>query len=333
MVSEEVTLAFSIGIPFWKSIWFYCFLALVLVAGIYLYIKWKVRTYKNKQRILQTIISEKTSELRAEKEALINTKNLLEEKNKDITDSITYAKQIQEALLPNRESILNLFPDSLIYHRPSHLVSGDFYWFSESEKHYLIGVVDCTGHGVPGAFMSLIAANLLDKIVNNKKIVSPAEILREMDVSTVESLRQNEKHSTSRDGMDIAICTITKDLKTLTFGGAGRPLYLVREGALTEYKGSKISIGGYYAGVKKKFTETIVSLHPGDVLYLSSDGYADQFDSDNDKKYSSKRLKEMLVRIANLEAGQQYAEIHRSFEEWKGDLRQIDDVTIVGFKP
>lgn len=333
LVSEEVTLQFSIGKPFWKSIWFYSLLAIVLIAGIYAYVRWKVKTYQEEQLVLQTIIAEKTSELREEKEALMQTTGLLQEKNKDITDSITYAKQIQEALLPNRNSILNQFPDSLIYHRPSHVVSGDFYWFSESEDHYLIGVVDCTGHGVPGAFMSLIAANLLDKTINIKKITSPAAILAEMDLSVVATLRQNEKHSTSRDGMDISICAVAKDFKTLVFGGAGRPLYHVRNGELIEYKGSKISIGGYYAGVNKNFTETVVTLAQGDVLYLSSDGYADQFDSENDKKYSSKRLKEMLARIAHHESGQQYAEIHRSFEEWRGDLKQIDDITIVGFKP
>jgi serine phosphatase RsbU (regulator of sigma subunit) len=145
-------------------------------------------------------------------------------------------------------------------------------------------------------------------------------------------LRQSDSRSASRDGMDIAICSISKDKKSMRFGGAGRPLYLVRDGVLTEYKGSKISIGGYYAGVKKNFFELEIAIQPGDVIFLSSDGYADQFDHENERKYSSKRLRELLASIAHMESGQQYAMIHQSFEEWKGDTRQIDDVTLVGFK-
>lgn len=330
--SHEVALAFTIGIPFWKSVWFYVFLLGVLIVSVYLYVKWKVQIYKTRQQQLQKIIAEKTSELTKEKEELLLTKNLLEEVNKDTADSISYAKQIQEVMLPTREAILNKFPDSLVYHRASHIVSGDFYWFSESADHYLIGVVDCTGHGVPGAFMSLISANLLDKIITNRRIISPVDILYAMDESTVQALHQDEKNSTSRDGMDIAICAISKDKKKMRFGGAGRPLYLVRNGVLTEYKGSKISIGGYYAGVKKNFFEQEIEILPGDVIYLSSDGYADQFNQDNEKKYSSKRLRELLASIAHLESGWQYAELHTSFEDWKGGTRQIDDVTIVGFK-
>lgn len=332
ILSNEVIVPFTIGIPFWKSVWFYFFLLGVLIVSVYLYVKWQVQTYKTRQLQLQTIIAAKTSELRKEKEELLLTKNLLEEVNKDTADSISYAKQIQEVMLPGRDSILNKFPDSLVYHRASHIVSGDFYWFSESADHYLIGVVDCTGHGVPGAFMSLISANLLDKIITNRQIISPVDILYVMDESTVQALHQDEKHSTSRDGMDIAICAISKDKKTMTFAGAGRPLYLVRNGELTEYKGSKISIGGYYAGVKKNFFEQEIAILPGDVIYLSSDGFADQFNGENERKYSSRRLRELLSGIAHLEAGQQYAQLHASFEEWKGETRQIDDVTIVGFK-
>jgi ligand-binding sensor domain-containing protein/serine phosphatase RsbU (regulator of sigma subunit) len=332
ILSNEVAVPFTIGIPFWKSYWFYIFLLGILIVSVYLYVKWKVQIYKIRQQQLQVIIAAKTSELTKEKEELLLTKSLLEEVNKDTADSISYAKQIQEVMLPGRESILNKFPDSLVYHRASHVVSGDFYWFSESADHYLIGVVDCTGHGVPGAFMSLISANLLDKIITNRRIISPVDILYAMDASTVQALHQDEKQSTSRDGMDIAICAISKDKKKMRFGGAGRPLYLVRNGELTEYKGSKISIGGYYAGVKKNFFEQEIEIQPGDVIYLSSDGYADQFNQDNEKKYSSKRLKELLASIAHLEAGWQYAELHTSFEDWKGGTRQIDDVTIVGFK-
>lgn len=331
-ISNEVEIRFTVGIPFWKSFWFYGLLLIIIIVSVYLYVKWSVQMYKTRQQQLQVIITEKTSELRKEKEELLLTKNLLEEVNKDTADSIAYAKQIQEVMLPNKDSILNKFPDSLVYHRASHIVSGDFYWFSESADHYVIGVIDCTGHGVPGAFMSLIGANLLDKIITNRRIISPVDILYEMDASTVAALHQDHKYSSSRDGMDIAICAISKDKTKMRFGGAGRPLYLVRNGELTEYKGSKISIGGYYAGVKKQFFELEISILPGDVVYLSSDGYADQFNGENDKKYSSKRLKELLSSIAHLEAGQQYAQLHSSFEEWKGVTNQIDDVTIVGFK-
>ncbi len=331
-ISNEVVVQFSIGIPFWKSVWFYVFLLGVLIVSVYLYVKWKVQMYKTRQQQLQVIIAAKTSELRNEKEELLQTKNRLEEVNKDTADSIAYAKQIQEVMLPNREAILNKFPDSLIYHRASHVVSGDFFWYSDSVEYDLVGVIDCTGHGVPGAFMSLISANLLDKIINNRRISSPLKILYAMDASTVEALHQDQKHSASRDGMDIAICAISKDRKSMRFAGAGRPLYLVRNGELTEYKGSKISIGGYYAGVKKNFFELEIPILPGDVIYLSSDGFADQFNGENERKYSSKRLRELLTAIAHLEAGQQYAQLHSSFEEWKGENRQIDDVTVVGFK-
>ena len=259
-------------------------------------------------------------------------KSELEEKNKDITDSINYAKRIQEAILPAKESILKVFPESFILYKPKDIVSGDFYWFTETEDYYFIAAIDCTGHGVPGAFMSLIASTLIKEIVNGKKVYVPSQILQELNNSIIETLNQSDSESSTRDGMDMSICCIDKKKSKLTFAGAARPLYFIRDKVLTDTKGQGYPIGGHYGLMNLTYSDTTMDLQKGDTFYIFSDGYADQFRDGDKKKFTTKRLKAFLTEICGDDMKTQGNKLNTAFEEWKGAGLQIDDILIIGIK-
>ncbi|MCE9538220.1 MAG: SpoIIE family protein phosphatase [Bacteroidetes bacterium] len=316
---------------------------------------------KEKQKILETQKETLEIQVKERTSEIVEQKKVIEEKNKDITDSINYAKTIQDAILPTQELKHHLFPDSFILFKPKDIVSGDFYWFAEKNGRKLIAACDCTGHGVPGALMSMIGNNILNQIVNEKGITSPDEILNHLNKEIRKTLKQEEQ-SESKDGMDISLITFISDTE-IEFAGAQRPLWIIKEAppnlpkgdeflhsknqqgklvnkdssplgelgwaSLTEIKGNKFAIGGPQSETEQKFKKNKISLKKGDCIYIFSDGYADQF-STSDEKLMTKRFKEVLINIQEKQMDAQKNFLEDFIEKWKGSNEQIDDIQHFG---
>ncbi len=299
-------------------------LAIFLVVGFFLF------------RLIKSLLAQEE----ASKLALEESNRIIEAKNKHITDSINYASRIQQALVPEHDEIYQFLPDAFILYKPKDVVSGDFYWFNsltysslDKNKHQLLlATVDCTGHGVPGAMMSVIGNSLLNEIVKEKKITQPAEILNQLNASVIKTLKQDEKSAQSKDGMDVALCHINLDNLEIQVAAAYRPIYYVKDGELLEIKGNKFPIGGSQFDFNRKFTNHTLQLSNGDAVYLFTDGYVDQFGGPNNKKFMSKRLKQLIAENKDRSMEEQCRIINRSFEEWKGEYNQIDDVAFIGIK-
>ncbi|MGZ3867128.1 MAG: PP2C family protein-serine/threonine phosphatase, partial [Bacteroidia bacterium] len=282
----------------------------------------KKQILENQNQMLETQVKERTAEITAQKE-------IIEEKNKDITDSINYAKRIQDATLVSKEIKYKLFPNAFVLFKPKDIVSGDFYWFAGKDDRRLISVCDCTGHGVPGALMSMIGNNLLNKVVNEKAITSPDKILIELDKELRLTLKKDENPG-AKDGMDVALLSF-KNENEMEYAGANRPLWIIRNGQLEEIKATKISIGGDRYGADIQFQNHTVPLQKGDTVYISSDGFADQFNN-ADKKLMTRRFKEILLSIQHLEMADQEKYLDDFIENWKGGLEQTDDILVIGIR-
>ena len=304
--------------------------------------------YEIRQRYLIESQNQKLEQLVAERTADLEQKTIeLQSQNQKITDSLKYAKRIQEAILPPKEELDEILGKHFVFFKPKDIVSGDFYWISEhkEEQKTVIAAVDCTGHGVPGAFMSIIGNNLLNQIINEKKIFYPSQILEELHKGVRTILKQdsdsNAAINTSRDGMDIALCVINREENTLEFAGANRPLWIIKNGNFEEIKGDRKAIGGWQSeqkGEKRGFTTHSITLNGEMNVYLSSDGYVDQFGGEGQisKKSMNKNFKKLLLDMndkdkkhQNLES--QYSTLEKVMEKWKGNEPQIDDVLVVGF--
>lgn len=308
--------------------------------------KEKQKILETQNEILETQVQERTIEI-------TNQKTIIERKNKDITDSIDYAKTIQRAILPAMSVVKNSFPDSFIVFKPKDIVSGDFYWVTQKNDKKIIAACDCTGHGVPGALMSMIGNNLLDHIVNENGITAPDEILNQLHKEIRKTLKQEEQNDI-RDGMDIVILAFESETK-LEYAAAQRPLWIVNSSEfgvrssefekissnnqqpiannyqLTEIKGNKFSIGGLQSEKERLFTKHTLELQKGSAIYIFSDGYADQF-SDTDKKLMSSRFKELLLKIQSLPMNEQGTYLNQFIDEFRGKREQIDDILVIGIK-
>lgn len=251
----------------------------------------------------------------------------IEDQNKRITDSIHYAKRIQNAILPSQEYLKNIVQEHFVLYKPKDIVSGDFYWASDKGEKSIIAAADCTGHGVPGAFMSMIGNTVLNKVVNENGITKPNEILSELRSGIITSLNSSEQ----KDGMDITVVTYDKETRVMEFSGANNPMYLVRSGELTVIKGDKQPVG-YFLGTEKPFTNHSIHILPGDVVYIFSDGYQDQFGGERDTKFMVGRFKKLLVANSTLPADDQVQVLDDTIEEWMGDTKQIDDILVIGIK-
>ncbi|HTF03902.1 MAG TPA: response regulator [Bacteroidia bacterium] len=223
--------------------------------------------------------------------------------HKDITDSIDYACRIQTSMLPNKKALKTYIPDSLIVYKPKDVVSGDFYWFKEVDGKIVVVVADCTGHGVPGALMSMVGNNLLNEIISGRMITEPAEILTELHTGVRSLLKQDTDENPSQDGMDISICTIDKQNKLIEFAGANHNLFFFRERTLNLIKGDRKSVGGYQRETERVFTNYQLRYHPGDTLYMFSDGYADQFGGRKQKRMHTRNLVRLLHSSLSLHGG------------------------------
>ena len=255
----------------------------------------------------------------------------VQNKNKKITESINYAKRIQTAILPNTRLINRALPDSFILYKPRDVVSGDFPWFVQIKDDIFIAAVDCTGHGVPGALLSLIGYFLLNDIVRSRKITEPGKILDLLDEGVTTTLRQDED-ATTKDGMDIALCKINVAEGEVEYAGAHRPLYIMKNGVMDEIKGNKFPIGGGIFKNQTNFTNTKVKLEKGDSIYFSSDGFPDQFGGTEGRKFGPKRIREIIERVHSLPMNEAINTFDQEWEEWRGETKQTDDVLLIGIK-
>lgn len=267
-----------------------------------------------------------------EANVLLEKQNLeISEQKQSITDSIYYAKSIQDAIL-NKNLVKNNLPNSFIFHRPKDIVSGDFYWYHHEGEFDILAVLDCTGHGVAGAFMTIMANSILNQIVNESRIVQPREVLAELDRKVLEALQLQEVKQPNH-GMDVAICHIDNHTKKLTFAGAKRPLYHLRNKEIVEIKGSKSGIADSLDPGAKRFEELEIEHQPGDTFYMASDGYADQFGGANNKKYMTQNFKMLLQQSYQDPISGQADALEAEIKEWAGGLEQTDDILVIGFAP
>jgi ligand-binding sensor domain-containing protein/serine phosphatase RsbU (regulator of sigma subunit) len=305
--------------PFWQTKTFYAFLVIIVCALIYFYTQYRTRAIKKENKILENKVAERTREL--------------EEKNRDIMGSIEYAKRIQEAILPSKDNIYKKLKKVFILYQPKDIVSGDFYWFAEENGIKIFAVVDCTGHGVPGAFMSMIGHNLLHQIVLEKGVTDPGEILNNLHKGVQEALRQGHNEISTNDGMDVSIITINDKAKEIKWAGANRPLVIVNtDGELVKLDGNKFPIGGAQYDVNRTFTTRTVNVNKVSMAYMFSDGYADQFGGEKGKKFMVKRFHDLLGTIHLKSAEEQRLELKKHFEQWRLNHEQVDDVLIVGIE-
>ncbi len=257
---------------------------------------------------------------------------LLEKKTREVTDSIKYAERIQGAILPPEQKWNHILPNSFIFYQPKDILSGDFYWIAEIDSHVFMAAADCTGHGVPGALISIVNFNLLNKAVLEKGLINPNEILDTVNIWLTETLNQKDSESRIKDGMDISLISINKSTKECVFAGANNPLYLFKNNELIEIKGDKFPVGGYIHDEINHFSNHKIQLSPGDTLYLFSDGFADQFGGEKGKKYKYKPFKDALSKAKNLPIDQQKDFLNETYLSWRGDLEQTDDILVIGIQ-
>ncbi len=321
------TLKITVNISFWRSRMAYGLYAILIVALIFFYLRNRTKNLRKTNRLLK------------EREyAMVKVENQKEElmlKNKSITDSINYAKRLQEAIMPSIAHFKKLLPDSFLLYMPKDIVSGDFYWINETKNKLFVAVVDCTGHGVPGAFMSIIGVELLRNITNIQGVNDAAEILNRLNLGVIQTFSKDfiDDSALVKDGMDVAFCVIDKENNILQYAGAFSNLYLIRDNKIIEIKGDRYSVGIGNIDEKQHYSSHFIPIQPDDMIYIFTDGYVDQFGGPDNKKYKFRRFRHLLLNIHKypLETQQQY--IEDSILEWKGDNDQVDDILIIGIKP
>jgi serine phosphatase RsbU (regulator of sigma subunit) len=320
---------FTILPPWYRSIFAFFFYLLAGILLIWLIVRANSYRLKMENVRLEGIVAERTSEVVRQKEEIQDKNTILEHKNKEISDSIRYASRIQTAVIPSESICLELFPASFIFFRPLDIVSGDFYWFSKVGSKLVFTAADCTGHGVPGAFMSMLGVAFLNEIVEKDHLTEPDLILNQLRRKVIGAL-QHKGTGETRDGMDISLICIDPDEKILKYAGAYNPLVMIRNNEVTTIEGDKMPVGIYEK--MDPFKKHEISIETGDVFYLASDGYEDQFGGPEGKKFKAKKFRQMLLEIHQLPMEEQKIIIERRFSEWKGELQQIDDIVVAGIK-
>ncbi len=328
--SEFKSFSFSIAIPFWKSWWFIVLTPVIFILLIFAFIQRRIGRIKQQKIELEKIVILRTNELRLEKDNLNEAKVQIEHKNKEITDSINYAERIQKALLPDINQNHLDVADMFVFFSPCDIVSGDFYWLGKKGGRSIAVVADCTGHGVPGAFMSMISSTLLDKIIIDNDVVEPDEIVKLLDNSISKTLRTKE--SQTKDGIDIGVIVIDHEQQKVIYCGASRPLFLVKNGELKVYKGGMLSVGEFIPEIEKEYVRHEIPFEKGDQFYLSSDGYPDQFGGPRNRKYMVGKFKKFVVQLAAVPFDKQHQILSNEFYNWKGTTHQTDDVLVIGIK-
>jgi len=323
---EPITFSFEITPPIYRTWGFYITLGIIVLIATYMFILMREKNLLEEKRILEATVQERTKELREQKE-------IVEGQNKHITESIDYAKNIQMAVLPSEEDMKEAFDDHFVFYRPKDIVGGDFYWvFSEGHISWA-AAVDCTGHGVAGAFMSMIGTDLLNQIIIEKKINTPAKVLEDMDKGIKLAFAQSAKEFETDQGMDMSLIRIDRKKKEVQFAGAQRPLYLMVEGKLVQIDGNKLSISCAEQRRAEAFENHTHTIKGNTIAYLFSDGIVDQFGGPKGRKFMIRRLREFLDETKSLTVAEQSVQLNKTFDDWQGeDLDQIDDVMLLGIR-
>ena len=296
------------------------YLSILTTTAVVAYLALSIRLNMQKE------LNVKNENLQLVYEEMDKQKRLVELKNNDITDSIVYAKKIQFSIIPEKDGLKDFLSDSFIYYRVKDIVSGDFYWYHKKNDELYIAAVDCTGHGVPGALVSMIGITLLKQTIDHQYIVQPGEILSNMQKEIYSFLQRG-----SSDGMEISLCSVNREKKILSYAGAMMKMMMVRDGKLTEIKGNRSSISRN-TSFEAAFTNHVIPYESGDAFYIFTDGYCDQFGGEKKKKYMIRRFEKLLSEIHHLSMKEQKSIISNNHKEWKGDLEQVDDILVIGFK-
>ncbi|GEM_PF-3284603 len=328
---KPISFTFTITPPFWITWWFISICIGLLLLSIYLLIRIRTKQLKSRQLQLQQTVKERTKELASKHEESENNRLLAEEKNKEIIDSINYAKRLQDSILPYEANINQLFPEAFILFRPKDIVSGDFYWFKQLKDRAIIAAVDCTGHGVPGAFMSFIGANGLNAATDEKQLSDTSEILNHLNESVHKALNKENNQGYIRDGMDLTICSFDLKKLSLQFSGAKNSIYQIRNEELIQHSGDDFAIGSFSPRTKNYKSQNI-TLEKGDTIYLFSDGYPDQFGGIKGKKFMYKQFKQKLIEFSNLSMKDQKIKLEQTMDAWMSSHEQIDDILVIGIK-
>jgi serine phosphatase RsbU (regulator of sigma subunit) len=316
-IGDIKTIKFTIKAPFTKTPLFFILTGSLILLIIFLIVRFREGQLQKTNKILEQKVKERTAEIEAQKE--------------EITSSIEYASRIQMAMLPENEHFSSSFSDHFIIFKPRDIVSGDFYWIGETDKCIFFTVADCTGHGVPGAFMSTLGISTLNEIITNNANLQANTVLGLLREKIKTSLHQTGKEGEAADGMDICFCILHKNRKVLQYSGAYNPLYIFQGGEFKEYKADRMPIGIYY-GEKKTFTNYEINLKKGDSVYIFSDGFADQFGGPDSVKYKSAKLKKLLADHYFRPMAEQKAIFEMEFENWRGSNEQVDDITMIGVR-
>lgn len=358
---NPVEFAFEITPPFWMTWWFWLLSAIIVIGTVVVSVRMRIKALKENKAELERLVKVRTVELvnrneeitmqnaalEQQKEEILTQAEEIEDQNKalatandsiveqhkNITSSITYAKRIQEAMLPRISKIKESLPESFILYKPRDIVSGDFYWFDErtdkqGNQKTIIAVADCTGHGVPGAFMSMTGDAYLNLIVRSQQILAPNQVLDELNNNISKALKQGITEN--RDGMDIAFCVIDKVAQNIEFAAARNPLIYIHDGELKQLKGDRHSIGGTLNG--PHFKKQVLHYEPDTVFYMFSDGYVDQFGGPDNRKYLIRNFRETLLEIHQLPLTEQKQILTDKLNKWKGDSKQVDDILVIGFR-
>ena len=333
--SQIAYFKFTISPPWFRTTLAYLGYVLLLIILILIAIKISSKRLKAKNEWLEGVVEERTKEI-SEKNVVLEHKNVeISEQKREIEDSINYAKRIQTAILPLDEEMKLGLPNSFVLFRPKDIVSGDFYWYTKHQNKLVVVCADCTGHGVPGAFMSMIGSDRLNIIVNERHETSPGKILSELNRAIKNTLKQGGGKDSTKDGMDAAICTIDLETNELVYSGAYRPLWVIKDGELTEVKATKVAVAGFTPD-DQIFEEHTLKIEKGHKFYMTSDGYADQFGGERGKKYKVKALKNYLLSICDKNYGEQSQDLENEIIRWMSafeeECEQIDDICIIGFE-
>ncbi len=357
--SSVYTLPFTIKPPIWRTWWFISICVILVISLLIQIVKYRERQLIKDKQILEQKVQERTKTIEEQKQVLEVQRDELAQTNQEITQqkeeieaqrdeieaqrdhiskqnlemtqSIEYAKRIQTAVMQTNEEVRSILPEHFVLFKPRDIVSGDFYWMTKRNNKIIVAAADCTGHGVPGAFMSMLGISFLNEIVNVRNETKPDRILNSLRDSIKSTLSQTGKEGESKDGMDIALCTIDLEAMKLEFAGAYNPLYLIRNGVLVETKADKMPIGIHVAE-KDSFTHNEMNFEKNDCIYLFSDGYVSQFGGENGRTYKSVPFKKLLAIISEKPMAKQCEMLEDEFVEWQGYNPQVDDILVIGIK-
>jgi len=317
----KTPLKWTINPPWYKSTWAFSLALLLIMLSFYGYVKYREQNLKTEKKILEDRVEERTREV-------VIKNNQLEQKNKDITDSLHYASRIQQAVLPATKI---LEPYGFIYYRPKDIVSGDFYFIARVEESIYICAADCTGHGVPGALLSIMGVNMMDRILATNPGISPGDFLNKLNTEVAKTLRHDESQGVN-DGMDLALIKIDCHENKLYYAGAFNSLYLIKGEELKEYKANRFSIGSQRVQKDLIYNNQMIDINWNERIYLFSDGLADQFGGERQKKLKSSGLKNLLLDIQNYPITEQKDIISSFMRNWRGMDEQIDDILLIGLE-